>query len=47
MVIRAHGNAPAPQQDLVEMGFLFRVGKTPNVTVTVRKTWDERFKELV
>jgi len=33
--------------DLVEVGFVFKAGKTPNFRSTVRKTWDERFEELL
>jgi hypothetical protein len=37
----------SPQNDLIEVGFVFRAGKTPNWKTLERKTWDDRFRELL
>jgi len=33
--------------DLLEIGFVFKAGKTPVVASKIKKTWDERFQELL
>jgi len=33
--------------DLLEIGFVFKAGKTPKRKTKVTKTWDERFEELL
>jgi hypothetical protein len=35
------------QNELIEIGFVFKAGKTPQWTTTERKTWDERYQELL
>ena len=37
----------SPQNDLIEIGFVFRAGKTPNWTTTERKSWEDRYQELL
>jgi len=33
--------------DLMGVGFVFKAGKSPNITAIVRKSWEERFQELL
>lgn len=35
------------ERDLREIGFVFEGGKTPQRKEATRKSWDERFEELV
>ena len=37
----------SPQNDLIEVGFVFRAGKITNWRTLERKSWDDRFRELL